>query len=227
MRLPYITTPLPLTNPPAPTVASPYSTTAGIIARLQARRYPYPLLSLDLSLLHAPPLADGWNSFLGALRTGTSLPASIRELAICRVAALNGAAYEWEQHAPLAQGEGEIGDEGMRRVANVTSVGVGEGTTAGIEEVLEDGAEEDAVSVREESGAGLNEKQYAVLAYTDQMTRQIKVDDELFQRLQRLFTPREIVEITATVAGYNCVSRFLVALDVGEMNGKKVGYTSQ
>jgi hypothetical protein len=30
---------------------------------------------------------------------------------------------------------------------------------------------------------------------------------------------REVVELTATVAAYNCVSRFLVALDVGECNG--------
>jgi len=27
---------------------------------------------------------------------------------------------------------------------------------------------------------------------------------------------REMVEVTATVAAYNCVSRFLVALEVGE-----------
>ena len=36
-----------------------------------------------------------------------------------------------------------------------------------------------------------------------------------------MFGERGVVEITATVAAYNCVSRFLVALDVGERNGEE------
>ena len=130
---------------------------------------------------------------------------------ICRVAALNGAAYEWVQHAPLARGEGGIGEDGMEVIADVAKT-----------------ATEDSDVVRESRGergerTALNQKQWAVLGYADQMTRQIEVDDEVFERLQALFTEQEIVEITATVAGYNCVSRFLVALDVGEMNGRLVG----
>ncbi|KAI0596321.1 hypothetical protein F4775DRAFT_564870 [Biscogniauxia sp. FL1348] len=50
------------------------------------------------------------------------------------------------------------------------------------------------------------------------MTRKVRVDDGLFEELRGLLSEREIVEITATVAAYNCVSRFLVALDVGERN---------
>lgn len=56
------------------------------------------------------------------------------------------------------------------------------------------------------------------MTYTDAMTRNIKVEKEIFERLKIWFGETEIVEITATVAAYNCVSRFLVALDVGEMN---------
>ena len=66
----------------------------------------------------------------------------------------------------------------------------------------------------------LNEKQRVTLAYTDAMTIAIKVSKEIFDRLQRSFGEGEIVEITATVAAYNCVSRFLVALDVGETSDK-------
>ena len=65
---------------------------------------------------------------------------------------------------------------------------------------------------------GLSERQWVVMDYTDQMTREVKVSDAIFHRLKAHFEEREIVEITATVAAYNCVSRFLVALDVGEMN---------
>ncbi|KAF2809075.1 uncharacterized protein BDZ99DRAFT_389294, partial [Mytilinidion resinicola] len=58
----------------------------------------------------------------------------------------------------------------------------------------------------------------AVLAYTDQMTIGVAVEDEVFGELKNLFKEREVVEIMATVAAYNCVGRFLVALDVGEKN---------
>lgn len=70
---------------------------------------------------------------------------------------------------------------------------------------------------------GLNEMQCAVLAYTDAMTVGVRVSDEVFARLRRWFDERAVVEVTATVAAYNCVSRFLVALDVGEVSERKVG----
>jgi len=52
------------------------------------------------------------------------------------------------------------------------------------------------------------------------MTLDVRVPDEVFAALKDLFSEREVVEITATVAAYNCVSRFLVALDVGERNAQ-------
>ena len=78
---------------------------------------------------------------------------------------------------------------------------------------------------RKEGEGQLDERQWAVIAYTDAMTRNVKVGDDIFERLKMWFSEREIVEITAVVAAYNCVSRFLVALDVGEMNegGEKKG----
>ncbi|KAK4144268.1 AhpD-like protein [Dichotomopilus funicola] len=186
MRLPY--TP----NPPQPTTPEEEA----IVARIAARRAPRPLQPLDLTLLHSPPVADGWNSFLGAIRTKTdSVPADLRELAISRVAVVNGAWYEWAHHAPLAV-EAGVGEDGMGVVKREGELVLG----------LKEGVE------------GLNEKQWAVVCYADEMTRNVKVRDETFARMRELFGEREIVEITATVAAYNCVSRFLVALDVGEKN---------
>jgi alkylhydroperoxidase family enzyme len=66
----------------------------------------------------------------------------------------------------------------------------------------------------------LNDKQWAALRYADAMTRDVKVEEGLFEEVKRGWSEREVVEITCTVASYNMVSRFLVALDVGEMNGK-------
>ena len=54
----------------------------------------------------------------------------------------------------------------------------------------------------------------ALLAYTDAMTQQIHVTDQVFDALRPHFNPRELVELTATIAAYNLVSRFLEALKI-------------
>lgn len=56
--------------------------------------------------------------------------------------------------------------------------------------------------------------QRAVLGYAESMTRDIHVPDEAFAAVARHFPPRLLVELTATVAGYNMVSRFLEALQI-------------
>lgn len=184
MRLPYVPDP-----PPTST-----SEEARILSNVQARRAPNPLLPLDLALLHSFPVTDGWNSFIGAIRTRTSLSTVVRELAICRVAVINGALFEWEQHAPLLT-EGGLSDEALKVVGDAKA----------------------------DFGSGLAQKtltreQRAVVRYTDAMTKTVTVPDEIFAELKECFSDKEVVEITATIAAYNCVSRFLVALDVGEKN---------
>ena len=46
------------------------------------------------------------------------------------------------------------------------------------------------------------------------MTRDIEVSDTLFERLAGRLDAKTIVELTATIAAYNMVSRFLVALRI-------------
>ncbi|KAF1957918.1 4-carboxymuconolactone decarboxylase-like protein [Byssothecium circinans] len=185
MRLPYI--------PPNPQFQN--AEDQAIVSRVKQRRGSGGLIELDRALLHAPPVADGWNSFLASIRTRTTLSPSIRETAICRVAVLNKAWYEWTHHAPLLLSAPGITQEHVDTVRN--------------------SPEHQIV------GDVLDEKHGAVMAYTDAMTLSVTVDDETFARLKEYFTDKEVVEITATIAAYNCVSRFLVALDVGEMNGKE------
>lgn len=163
MRLPYV-------DPN--TITSPTET--AIVERVKARRSPRPLQALDLTLLHSPAVADGWNSFLGAIRTKTSLPDDIREIAICRVAVINEAWYEWAHHAPLAKAGG-VNDAGLK--------------------ILEEGNLEG-----KETSEELSKKQWAVVKYTDAMTRDVKVKDEAFEDLKKFFDEKEIVEITATVS---------------------------
>jgi alkylhydroperoxidase family enzyme len=141
-----------------------------IVGRVRARRAPRPLQALDLTLLHSPAVADGWNSFLGAVRTKTSLPDDIREIAICRVAVINKAWYEWAHHAPLAK-SGGVSEAGMK-----------------------------VLGEQEPVGEGLSARQWAVVHYTDSMTRDVAVKDEVFAELRKHFSEQEVVEVTATVS---------------------------
>ena len=161
MRIPYVS------DPPPTTTAED----AAVVERVRARRSPRPLQPLDLALLHSPPVADGWNSFLGAIRTKTSLADDVRELAISRVAVCNRAWYEWGHHAPLA-------------------------AQAGVSEAGLDAVKRDALGERP---ADLTVKQWAVLMYADEMTRNVQVDDDTFASIKRHLNEQEVVELTATV----------------------------
>lgn len=68
---------------------------------------------------------------------------------------------------------------------------------------------------------GLSVRQKAVIRYADAMTKQVKVEEEVWVDLRREsgLDERGLVELTATIATYNMVARFVGALDVGEMNG--------
>lgn len=141
------------------------------------------VLHLYQMLLHSPSVAGGWLSYLTAIRHHCSLPGSLRELVIMRVAILNGASYEAEQHAPIALAEGlsQPQLDALPEWENSTSF------TAGQREVL---------------------------AYTDAMTQHIQVPDAVFDAVARRFSNQELIELTATIAAYNMVSRFLEALQV-------------
>lgn len=202
MRIPYASP-----TPPSTSAQSVHD----IYARVAARRAPRPLIPLDLALLHNPSIADGWNTLLGAVRSSTSLGADVVEFAVCRIAVLNRAAYEWESHAPLARKAG-VSKQAMGSVLKLPCL-VGPGRTS------------TSARARDEQNAGngkdtkdLNEKQFAVLQYTDSMTRNVEVEDAVFEKLKSVagFDDKQIAELTAVVASYNMVSRFLVALDVGE-----------
>ena len=141
------------------------------------------LLNLYRMLLHSPPVARGWLNLFTAIRQQTVLPGRYRELAILRVAVLNGADYEFAQHVPFA---------------------LKDGCTAGQIEAVRVGS----------SSPLFDAKDRAVLAYTEAMTREIRVPDAVFRQVKDLFPQREVVELTATVAGYNLVSRFLEAMAI-------------
>lgn len=58
----------------------------------------------------------------------------------------------------------------------------------------------------------------AVLAYADSMTRDVHVPKNVFDDVNQYFDARGMTELTATIASYNLVSRFLEALEIDPEN---------
>lgn len=78
-----------------------------------------------------------------------------------------------------------------------------------------EGLPEDVIGCLERDLAQTGHEAYdAVLRYVDAMTTEVVVPHEVFEGVRVHHDESEIVEITATAAAYNMVSRFLVALDV-------------
>ncbi|KAJ3229753.1 hypothetical protein HDU81_005025 [Chytriomyces hyalinus] len=179
-------------------------------AQIRARRNNSQLLELDRTLLHSEPIALGWNTMLGAVRTGTSLPPRLRELIICRVAVLNKAQYEWDQHVGLLSESGvspvQLEALGDLSVSYAALAGVFD-TDAGVSDHA--------------GGEGTNSRidgptHALVIEATDALTRDVVIPDALFGRLKARFSETQVVEIVITISSYNMVSRFLVALHVGQ-----------
>lgn len=145
------------------------------------------LLNLDRQLLHSAPFAEGWNGLLGAVRTRLSVDAKLRELAMCVVAVLNDADYEFIHHAPEFVKAGGRQDQ-IDAVHRMKSTPI--------------------------DTALFDERDNATIALASQMTTKVAVDDATFEALKRHLGRTEIVELVGVVAAYNMVSRFLVALGV-------------
>jgi len=158
-----------------------------LVSSIRARRGGT-LLNLDRMLLPSPPFAKGWNEFLREVRNGLSLAPKLRELAICGVAVLNGAEYEFHHHAPeFIKAGGTVAQvEALRNFE-----------TAANESDIFDAAER------------------TVIQLTLEMTHGVKVSDSTFASAKSsLPDDQSMVELVGVIAAYNMVSRFLVVLGV-------------
>lgn len=146
------------------------------------------LLNLDRVLLHSPPFAAGWNSFIGAIRSSLSISAFDRELIMCAVGRLNRADYEVVQHGPL-----------------LLAAGASQAQLDALDDVEAAAA-----------NAGLFDgPQRAILRFVLEATRDVAVSPETGAALTAAFPdPRHVMEIAGVTAAYNMVSRVLVSLDV-------------
>lgn len=156
-----------------------------LVAAIEARRGGA-LMNLDRMLLWSEPVARGWNAYLRALRQEISLAPFVRELAICVVARLTGADYEFHHHAP-----------------ELRKAGASDAQLNALDDP-------DAAA----TSSQFDEPQRAVIRFAIASTRDVKIPDATFDALKQRMSPTEIVELVAVTAAYNMVARFLVALQV-------------
>ena len=158
---------------------------ADLVNPIRARRTGGKLLNIDRILLHSPSFARGWNSLFGVIRNQLSLSPKLRELAIMAIGVLNKADYEYAQHEP---------------------------------EFLKTGGTKEQLGALADVPAALNntklfdESERATLALTYEMTRNITVADATMKRVRAILPDQQVVELVGTIAGYNMVSRFVVAI---------------
>jgi len=74
-------------------------------------------------------------------------------------------------------------------------------------------AQIDALSAWEDSPE-FNEREKAILRYTDEETKNIRVKDETFAAVRAILTEEAVVELTTTIGYYSMVCRILEALQV-------------
>ena len=143
-------------------------------------------INLDLALLWSEPLARGWNAYVGAVRRELSVSPRLKEIAICVVARITGAEYEFTHHWPEYVKAG--GNEALRSRLD------------------------DPAHAAEDPAFSADER--LAIRYAIVMTRNVKVPEEIFMELKRRFNETEIVELTAAIATYNMVARILLAFDI-------------
>jgi alkylhydroperoxidase family enzyme len=142
------------------------------------------LINIYRLMLHSPTLADAWFELNQAVRYGTEIDGQCRELAVIRVAILNDVEYVQRAHGPVYALKEGLTPEQVTAIADWPSSKL------------------------------FTEKQRALLAYTDAMTRTIDVPDAVFAEVRKHFSERQAVELTMLIAAYNMLTRFLKALKV-------------
>lgn len=142
------------------------------------------LINIYRLMLHSPALANAWFDLNQAVRYGTEIDGQCRELAVIRVAILNEVEYVQRAHGPAYALKEGLTPEQVSAIGNW------------------------------QPSKLFDDRQRALLAYTDAMTREIDVPNTVFVDLRNHFSERQIVELTMLIGAYNMLTRFLKALRV-------------
>ncbi|KAJ7301463.1 AhpD-like protein, partial [Mycena albidolilacea] len=142
--------------------------------------------------LNAPAFAQAHSALIGVIRSNNTLPPAMRELIILRVIVLNNSTYEWLQHEPVARMAG-LSTEQLLVVRLAPPFFASHGL--------------DFTPI-------LGPDLVATMAFTDWMTENVRVPDDVFNALRPFLNTSQLVEAVSTAAGYNAGTRLVLALNV-------------
>lgn len=156
----------------------PYADTAALpdAAREAFERLPRKL-NIFRMWANAPECFVSGIRFGGNILSRQKLDPALRELVILLVARMEGGAYEWVQHVPIAEAAG-CRKEQIAALEN---------------------AQFDA--------ACFDPREQALLRLSREVIRDVKASEEAVKRAAEFFSPQEIVEIILTCGFYMTVAR--------------------
>lgn len=141
------------------------------------RSSPSGKLNLFRLLAHARTMGPGFGGAIRAMMTDITLSPVERELVILATLHLERGAYEWAQHMQVAP-----------------ALGISE---ARIQAIADDRF----------GDAVFDERERALLAFTRQAVKSVRVDDFVFDAASRFFDPRQLVETIYVIGIYMLILR--------------------
>ena len=136
-------------------------------------------------LVHSPDAFRNFSRLGGWIRSGSTLDARLREMAILQVGFMTDSAYEWTHHILLGRDFG-VTDDDVRAIVTETQGG----------------------------GSSLSQLDRLVLRAAREMTEDLKVSEEAFVGLKAHLSNEHLIDLLMTIAYYNLVVRVLHSLEV-------------
>lgn len=151
-------------------------------------------LNLSRLLAQAKTLQPGMGALIRAMMTDMTLPALDREIVILAVLHLDRGAYEWAQHEQVAE-----------------AMGIAK---AKVEAIADDRFNDPLFSEREK----------ALLAFTRQTVKTVRVDDFAFGAVRAIYDDRQLVELIHVIGIYMLIVRVseVAELEIDAVHGAEV-----
>jgi alkylhydroperoxidase family enzyme len=135
-------------------------------------------LNLSLILAHASTAYAGYRVMTHAIFAQLTIAPTERELIVLAVLHLDHGEYAWLQHVEIAL------DIGISR-----------------EKI-------DAIAADRFSATVFSDREKALLAFTRQVVRSVRVDDAIFNPVADFYNPRQLVEVIFAIGHYMTLARF-------------------
>ena len=164
-------------------------------------------LNLSRLLAHAQTMQPGISQAVQAMMMDITVPPLERQICVLAVLHLDRGEYEWAQHMQVSKVMG-IPDEKVAAIANDRF-----------------------------GDPVFNDREKALLAFTRQVVKTVRVDDFVFNAVAAFYTPRQVVELIHVIGLYMLFARVseVAELEIDAIGGgefwkkanEKAGLTEQ